>query len=114
MNQNFSIFLTETATAHFKKIAQDNKAIELKLKPSGCSGFSNEMKIVSLDSVIGENKYIFQGINFSIPNNSLSGFNNCVIDYKKEGMNYKVVFDNPNAKNHCGCGESFSINSIKE
>jgi Fe-S cluster assembly iron-binding protein IscA len=35
--------------------------------------------------------------------------NDTLIDYKKDGLSSKIVFENPQAFNHCGCGESFSI-----
>jgi iron-sulfur cluster assembly protein len=31
------------------------------------------------------------------------------IDYKKNGLNEGFEFGNPNAKDYCGCGESFRI-----
>jgi iron-sulfur cluster assembly protein len=31
------------------------------------------------------------------------------IDFKKNGLNEGFEFVNPNAKDHCGCGESFRI-----
>ena len=32
-----------------------------------------------------------------------------VIDFTKEGLNSTITFNNPNAKDLCGCGESFSV-----
>jgi len=31
------------------------------------------------------------------------------MDYVEEQLESKFVFNNPNAKNVCGCGESFSV-----
>ena len=31
------------------------------------------------------------------------------IDYTREGLNSIIKFNNPNAKDLCGCGESFTI-----
>ena len=31
------------------------------------------------------------------------------VDYVREGLNSLLRFGNPNAKDYCGCGESFSI-----
>ena len=31
------------------------------------------------------------------------------LDYAKEGLNEGFKFNNPNVKNTCGCGESFSV-----
>ena len=32
-----------------------------------------------------------------------------VMDYRADKLTSRFVFDNPNEKNTCGCGESFSI-----
>jgi iron-sulfur cluster assembly protein len=31
------------------------------------------------------------------------------VDYTKSGLNEGFRFNNPNVKNACGCGESFSV-----
>jgi iron-sulfur cluster assembly protein len=31
------------------------------------------------------------------------------VDFTREGLKEFFKFDNPNAKNQCGCGESFSV-----
>ena len=31
------------------------------------------------------------------------------VDYVKQGLNYKFVFNNPNQTGQCGCGESFTV-----
>jgi Fe-S cluster assembly iron-binding protein IscA len=31
------------------------------------------------------------------------------VDYVREGLNFLLKFENPNAQDHCGCGESFNI-----
>ena len=31
------------------------------------------------------------------------------VDYVREGINSLLKFDNPNAKDYCGCGESFNL-----
>jgi len=31
------------------------------------------------------------------------------VDFGREGLKEAFKFDNPNAKNQCGCGESFNV-----
>jgi iron-sulfur cluster assembly protein len=31
------------------------------------------------------------------------------LDFVKDGLKETFKFDNPNAKNQCGCGESFNV-----
>jgi iron-sulfur cluster assembly accessory protein len=45
-----------------------------------------------------------------IDRGSLNVVNGTLIDMVTEGVNRQLRFLNPNAKDHCGCGESFSIN----
>ena len=105
---DFSIFLTEQAKKHFQALTQSEKIIQLGLKKTGCSGYSYDLSILS-KSDLKQPTQQFQGLSFYVKEEDKKAFNNCVIDYKREGLNYKVVFDNPNSKNECGCGESFSL-----
>jgi len=102
---NFSILLTQSAEEYFAKKLTPEKAIQIRVKTSGCSGYSYVMNIVdkSPDNII------LRSISFDILDKDKNMLNNVIIDVKKEGLNNKVVFDNPQAFNHCGCGESFSI-----
>lgn len=113
MNIKPYIFLTESAKIHFLKITSNEKLISLKLKNSGCSGFSYVLETLDKKNVNVDTNNIqihnIDGISFLLKNQDIKAFNNMVIDYKKEGINSKIVFDNPNVINACGCGESFSI-----
>jgi iron-sulfur cluster assembly accessory protein len=50
------------------------------------------------------------GLELFLDKASLSVLQGTEIDYVTEGVNSTVRFHNPNAKDYCGCGESFSIN----
>ena len=100
------ILLTQSAQEHFKRLVKDDKMISLKLKSSGCSGYSY---VLDIEEKSDNGCEIIQQIPFKILPEHMSAFDNMVIDYKREGMNTKVVFDNPNVINACGCGESFGL-----
>ena len=56
----------------------------------------------------------FNGLKVLIDPKSLIYLKGIVLDFK-DGLNGKgFVFDNPNAKNTCGCGESFSLWMINQ
>lgn len=56
-----------------------------------------------------DNVLQFDTIKVLIDPKSVIYLKGIVLDFK-DGLNGKgFVFDNPNAKNTCGCGESFSI-----
>lgn len=106
------IEITDKAIAQIKQIAQtDNpdgkKGLRLAVTGGGCSGLS--YKIEFSESKEKDNVLTFDGVKVLIDPKSSIYLKGIVLDFK-DGLNGKgFVFDNPNAKNTCGCGESFSI-----
>ena len=56
------------------------------------------------DWVLESNDY-----NIFIDTKSQLYLNGVEMDYVKEGLNEGFQFNNPNEKDRCGCGESFTI-----
>lgn len=102
---NFTILISDNAEKFLKQQIKENKAIQLRLKSSGCSGYAYVLNIIENNGNFIEIK----GIPFDILDDDKKYLNDTLIDYKKEGLSSKIVFENPQAFNHCGCGESFSI-----
>ena len=106
------IQITDKALEEIKIISsKDNvdgsKGLRLAVTGGGCSGLS--YKIDFSDSKEKDNILHFGDIKVFIDPKSLIYLKGIVLDYK-DGLNGKgFVFDNPNAKNTCGCGESFTI-----
>ena len=104
--------ITEKALDQIKNIAgSDNpdgtKGLRLAVNGGGCSGLS--YKIEFSDTKDKDNVLDFNGLKVLIDPKSLIYLKGIVLDFK-DGLNGKgFVFDNPNAKNTCGCGESFSL-----
>lgn len=104
--------ITEKALDQIKNIAgTDNpdgtKGLRLAVTGGGCSGLS--YKIEFSDPKDKDNVLDFNGVKVLIDPKSLIYLKGIVLDFK-DGLNGKgFVFDNPNAKNTCGCGESFSL-----
>lgn len=46
-------------------------------------------------------------LNFIIEGKSLVYLVGTIIDFETNGLNTKFIFNNPNAKTHCGCGKTF-------
>jgi iron-sulfur cluster assembly protein len=105
-----SIKLTESAANrvnHF--LAQDGlKALRLGVRPTGCSGWAY---IVQLDDQISDDDAVFhdKGIKVVINPESLPYLEGSEIDFVADGLNRTFQFNNPNATEECGCGESFTI-----
>lgn len=108
MNTSFALFLTPEAQKYFQNKVKENQALKIELKPSGCSGYSYHFGIIEKTEKAFKNNGIF----FEIEDKDKPHLNNTVIDFKKEGLNQKIIFDNPHAQNHCGCGESFSLKGV--
>lgn len=78
-------------------------------KVSGCTGFAY---VVDYADEIGEGDQVFEshGIKVVVDAKSLKNIEGMEMDYVKESLlNEGFDFRNPNIKDMCGCGESFSI-----
>lgn len=106
------ISITDKAIQQIKNIAKtDNsdgsKGLRLAVTGGGCSGLS--YKIEFGDSKPKDNVLEFGDFKVFIDPKSVIYLKGIVLDFK-DGLNGKgFSFDNPNAKNTCGCGESFSL-----
>ena len=105
------ITLTETAANRVQAFLQNRgKGIGLRLgvKTSGCSGMAYIMEFA--DEVQPEDK-VFEdrGVKVIIDAKSLIYLDGTEVDYTKEGLNEGFKFNNPNEKDRCGCGESFTV-----
>ena len=105
------ITVTETAA---KKIKQNldkrgsGIGIRVGIRTTGCSGLAYVLEYVDStnadDTVFGS-----QDVKVIIDAKSLPILGNLVIDYVRQGLNEGFEFNNPQAKDYCGCGESFRI-----
>ena len=106
------INITDKALEQIKVIAANEnkdgtKGLRLAVTGGGCSGLS--YKIEFSDPKDKDNVLDFNGVKVLIDPKSVIYLKGIVLDFK-DGLNGKgFVFDNPNAKNTCGCGESFSL-----
>ena len=106
-----AITLTQAAADRVSSfIANRGKGLGVRLgvKTSGCSGMAY---IIEFVDETGEDDAIFEdhGVKVIIDKKSLIYLDGTELDFGKEGLNEGFKFNNPNAKNQCGCGESFTI-----
>ncbi|CDH47433.1 MAG: iron-sulfur cluster assembly accessory protein [Candidatus Competibacteraceae bacterium] len=106
-----SITLTEKAANRaLSYLAKKEQAQGLRLgvRNTGCSGY---MYVVGLADTIEADDQIFesQGVKVVISTKNLPYLDGIELDYTKEGLNEGFRFRNPNVKDSCGCGESFSV-----
>jgi len=106
-----AITLTEVAADRVKNfLANRGKGLGLRLgvKTSGCSGMAYVLEFVD---ELEDNDQVFesQGVKIIVDPKSLLYIDGTELDYGKEGLNEGFKFNNPNVKDQCGCGESFTI-----
>ena len=105
------ITLTDRAAEHVKGyLDKRGKGIGLRLavRTTGCSGLAYVLEfadeIAANDEVFGDND-----VKVVIDKKSLVYLEGTELDFAKEGLNEGFRFKNPNVKDECGCGESFTI-----
>ncbi len=106
-----AITLTENAANRVQKfLSNRGKGIGLRLgvKTTGCSGMAYTLEFV--DEVKPEDlEFESLGVKVIIDPKSLVYIDGTELDFVKEGLNEGFKFNNPNVKDECGCGESFTV-----
>ena len=105
-----TIQLTDSAAQRVKTFLEKENGLALRLgvRKTGCSGWAYE---VAIASEFGNDDQVFEdkGVKIVIDNASLPYLKGSKIDFIASGLNRTFKFDNPNATDECGCGESFTI-----
>jgi len=117
MTNQTEITLTDNAKLHIEKVlAKEPNGLGLRLgvKTTGCSG--NQYVIETAKAINEEDKTIeYEGITIIVDKNSLRYLVGTELDFVRDGLNSSFKFNNPNAAESCGCGESFSLKKeVKE
>jgi len=105
------VTLTDRAAKHVNTfLAKRGKGVGLRLgvRTSGCSGLAYKLEFadaVNPEDVLFESN----GVKVLVDPKSLPYLDGTVLDFAREGLNEGFKFSNPNIKDECGCGESFTI-----
>jgi iron-sulfur cluster assembly protein len=105
------ISMTEQAAQHVSSyLAKRGKGIGLRLgvRTTGCSGMAYKLEFAD-DAQPDDVVYESHGLKVLIDPKSLPYLDGTELDYTKEGLNEGFKFNNPNVKDECGCGESFTV-----
>ena len=105
-----NIRLTAAAAQRVAHIlaGQTPPMLRLGVRKSGCSGYAY---VVEPAQQVNDDDVQFddQGVRLVVSRDSLPILDGMELDYRKEGLNEAFKFNNPNVKDSCGCGESFSV-----
>ncbi len=105
------VTLTDAAAARVRAILEANpEALGLRIgvKKGGCAGMEYTMSVASAkgphDEVVED-----QGAVLLIEPSAIMYLLGTEMDYKSDKLASQFVFNNPNQKGACGCGESVSL-----
>ncbi len=106
-----TIQLTDIAATRVQNFLDNRgKGIGLRLgvKTTGCSGMAYVIEFVD-ELQEGDSVFDSNGVKVIVDPKSLIFLDGTEVDFAKEGLNEGFQFKNPNAKDECGCGESFTV-----
>jgi iron-sulfur cluster assembly protein len=82
--------------------------VKLSTPRRGCSGLAYSVDYVTEEQPFDE-KIETPGGNFYVDGASVLYLIGSVMDWREDDFAAGFMFDNPNAKGACGCGESFTV-----
>jgi len=82
--------------------------VKLSTPRRGCSGLAYSVDYVTEEQGFDE-KIVTPGGTFYIDGASVLYLVGSIMDWREDDFTAGFVFENPNAKGACGCGESFMV-----
>jgi iron-sulfur cluster assembly protein len=107
-----AVELTPNAAQHIQAMLQKRGhglGLRLGTRKSGCTGFAYVVEYADAED---ENDLVFEshGVKIVVDRASLPALDGTEVDYvRTNAINQGFEFRNPNIKDACGCGESFSV-----
>ncbi|KAI4489028.1 PREDICTED: iron-sulfur cluster assembly 1 homolog, mitochondrial [Polistes canadensis] len=106
-----ALTLTPNAVKKIKEIL-DNKSeyigLKVGVKQRGCNGLSYTLDYAKEKSKLDE-EVVQDGVRIIIDKKAQLSLLGTEMDYIENKLSSEFVFNNPNIKGTCGCGESFSV-----
>ena len=107
-----AVAITDRAAAHISELLSKREkpsvGIKVGIRTRGCSGLSYTIEyadeIGKYDEVIEE-----KGVRVLIDPKAVMFLIGTEMDFVEDKFKSGFVFNNPNAKGTCGCGESFNV-----
>lgn len=106
------VIVTENAANRIAAILKDAPAdavgVRLSTPRRGCSGLAYDLAYVTAAKPADE-RIDTPGGTLFIDGGSLMYLIGSTMDWREDDFSAGFVFNNPNAKGACGCGESFTV-----
>tara|TARA_Y200000002_G_C22645637_1_gene649012 strand:+ start:581 stop:919 length:339 start_codon:yes stop_codon:yes gene_type:complete len=108
------ITITDKAVIQLKNIIKDapsnTNGIILSIKTTGCSGYSYSIDFANSNNSENFDYINKDGLKIYIDPKAVMFLIGSEMDYIVDKLSSRFIFNNPNEKSVCGCGESFNIN----
>ena len=107
------ITISEKAAEEVKRIIAETQTgepklyLRLRVVGGGCSGFQHKLDLDPQVNPKIDEVFELNGVEVVVDKKSLLFLNGTVLDYDTNLISKGFVFNNPNAKQTCGCGSSF-------
>ncbi len=106
--------VTPEAARHLKRQLDrepGSVGVRIAVRDSGCSGYMYVLEPVSAPPEGHRHVAVDEALNLFVDEASLPVISGTTLRFVREGLNEQIQFDNPRARDYCGCGESFTIDS---
>lgn len=101
---------TDAACAHLQAYLSESEqavAVRFSVRKSGCSGYKYVSTVIT-EVILGDILVNAEPACYVEPE-SLKALAGMIVDYKVGKFSSGLVYQNPNAQDICGCGESFKV-----
>ncbi|MCG6942018.1 MAG: iron-sulfur cluster assembly accessory protein [Thiohalocapsa sp.] len=107
-----AVTLTDAAARHISNMIEKRGhglGLRIGTKKSGCTGFAYVVDYAD-EVAAGDQVFESHGVKVVVDDQSLPRLDGMEVDFVKTSLlNEGFEFRNPNIKDQCGCGESFSV-----
>ena len=107
-----AVTLTDAAARHISNMIEKRGhglGLRIGTKKSGCTGFAYVVDYAD-EVAAGDQVFESHGVKVVVDDQSLPRLDGMEVDFVKSSLlNEGFEFRNPNVKDQCGCGESFSV-----
>ena len=111
LKASLQLTMTASAVQHFKRqlARSSEQGVRLYLQESGCSGYMYRIELVSAGEPTDIKLAVAADLDLYVAEDACAILQGTEIDFKKDGLNELIKFNNPNVTGECGCGESFVV-----
>jgi len=110
--QKAPIVLTENAVTKLKQLMAERpemKAVSIGVKTRGCNGLTYTLDYTDKKKGKFDEEIVQDGVRVIIDAKAQLTLLGTEMDYQEDKLTAEFIFNNPNIKGTCGCGESFNV-----